>query len=33
MENFEGFIESRDQETGAWRGNIERPDRMRPDEA
>ena len=33
MKNFKEFIESRDQETGAWRGNIERPDQIRPDEA
>lgn len=32
MGSFKEFIESRDQETGAWRGNIERPDQIRPDE-
>lgn len=32
MENFKEYIESRDHETGAWRGNIERPDQTRPDE-
>ena len=33
MKNFKEFIESRGRETGAWRGNIERPDQLRPDEA
>jgi len=33
MKNFKEFIESRGHETGAWRGNVERPDQIRPDEA
>ncbi|MET3959982.1 putative membrane protein [Rhodococcus sp. OAS809] len=32
MKNFKEFIESRGHETGAWRGNIERPEQIRPDE-
>ncbi|MGG7104925.1 hypothetical protein [Rhodococcus sp. 24CO] len=31
--NLKTFIEKRDHETGAWRGNIERPDQIRPGEA
>ena len=27
LERFKGFIEARGQETGAWRGEVERPDR------
>lgn len=33
MKNFKEFIESRGHETGAWRGNVERPDQVRLDEA
>jgi len=27
LEHFKRFIESRDRETGAWRGEIERPNK------
>ncbi len=33
MKKFKEFIERTGTETGAWRGDIDRPDQARPDEA
>jgi hypothetical protein len=32
MTKFKVFIEARGTETGAWRGDIDRPDHVLPDE-
>ena len=32
LSRFKVFIEKRGTESGAWRGNIDRPDHTRPDE-